>query len=116
MFKGGTRGYIIINKEGCASWSPKKKGHYFVFTKSPLKEAIKFILHNCFFGIGNIIMIQVTGISMGSDPTTFFANLFLAHKKADWVETQRKLGTINVRKINNSFPFVDDLLLIFIQN
>ena len=56
-------------------------------------------------------MIQVTGIPMGSDPAApFFANLFLAHKETDWVKIQRKLGTINVRKINNSFRFIDDLL------
>ena len=36
-------------------------------------------------------MIQVIGISMGSDPAPFFVNLSLAHKKADWVEVQLKL-------------------------
>ena len=55
-------------------------------------------------------MIQVIGIPMGSDPAPFFANLFLAHKEVDWVKAQRKVGTINVRKINNSFRFIDDLL------
>ena len=55
-------------------------------------------------------MIQVIRIPMGSDPAPFFANLFLAHKEADWVKAQCKLGTINVRKINNSFWFIDDLL------
>ena len=95
VFKGGTRDYIIIKKQGCASWSSKRR-HHFVFTKSLLKEAIKFLLHNCFFSIGNITMIQVIGIPMGSDPAPFFANLFLAHKEADWVKAQRKLGTINV--------------------
>ena len=109
VFKGGTRDYIIINKQGCASWSSKKRGHHFVFTKSLLKEAIKLLLHHCFSN-GNITMIQVIGIPMGSDPATFFANLFLAHKEADWVKAQRKLGTISVRKINNSFGFIDDLL------
>ena len=48
VFKGGTRDYILINKQGCASCSSKKRGHHFVFTKSLLKEAIKFLLHNCF--------------------------------------------------------------------
>ena len=55
-------------------------------------------------------MIQVIGMPLGSDPAPFFANLSLAHKEADWVKAQRKLGTINVRKINNSFRFIDDLL------
>ena len=110
MFKGGTRDYIIITKQCCASWSSKKRGHHFVFTKSLLKEAIKFLLHNYCFSIGNIIMIQVIGITMRSDPAPFFANHFLAHKEADWVKAQCKLGRINIRKINNSFHFIDDLL------
>ena len=41
-------------------------------------------------------MIQVIRIPMGSDPAPFFANLFLAHKEADLVKTQCKLGAINV--------------------
>ena len=41
-------------------------------------------------------MIQAIGIPMGSDRASFFVNLFLAHKEADWVNAQRKLGTINV--------------------
>ena len=53
-------------------------------------------------------MIQVIEFPMGSDP--FFADLFLAHKEADWVKAQQKLGTVNVQKINNSFRFIDDLL------
>ena len=110
MFKGGTRDYIVIKKQGCASWPSKKRGHHVVFTKSLLKENIKFLLHNCFSSTGNIIMIQVIGIPMGSDPAPFFGNLFLAHKEVDWVKVQRKLGTINIRKINNSFWFIDDLL------
>ena len=47
---------------------------------------------------------------MESDQAPFFANLFLDHKEADWVKTQRKLGTINVQKINNFFRFIDDFL------
>ena len=108
-FKGGTRDYIIINRQYCTSWSSKKRGHYFGFTKSLLKEVVKFLLHNCFFSIGNIIMIQVMGIPMGSDPAPSFANLFLAHKETDWFKTQRKLGIINFRKINNFFRFINDL-------
>ena len=55
-------------------------------------------------------MIQVIEILMGSDPAPFFAKSFLFHKEADWVKAQGKLGTINVRKFNNTFRFIDDLL------
>ena len=37
VFKAGTRDSTIINKQGCASLSSKKRGHHFVFTKSLLK-------------------------------------------------------------------------------
>ena len=83
VFKGGARDYMIINKQGFASWSSKKRGHHFVFTKSLFKEAIKFLLHNSFFSIGNIKMIHVIGVPIESDPAPFFANLFEAHKEAD---------------------------------
>ena len=76
MFRGGTRDYIVINNQGCASWSSKKIRHNFVFTKSLLKEAIKFLLHNCFLSFGNIILIQVIGIPMGSAPAPFFVTSF----------------------------------------
>ena len=110
VFKGGTRDYIVLNKQGCESCSSKKRRHHFVFTKSLLKEAIQFLLHNCFFSIGNIVMIQVIGIPMESDPAPFLANLFLAHKEGDWVRAQRKLGASILPKIDNSFQVIDDLL------
>ena len=45
----------------------EKRGRHFVFTKSLFKETLKFLLHNCFFSIGNI-MIQVNQIPIGSEP------------------------------------------------
>ena len=36
VFKGSTSDYIVINKQGCASWSSEKRGHHFIFTKSLL--------------------------------------------------------------------------------
>ena len=89
MFKGGTRDYIVINKQGFASLLSKKRGDQFVFTKSSLKEAINFLLDNCFFSMPNIIAIQVIGIPMVSDLATFFENFFLANKEVDRVKAKR---------------------------
>ena len=55
-------------------------------------------------------MIHVIGIPMGSDSAPLFANPFLVHKEGDWVKAHGNFRTINVRKINNSFRFIDDLL------
>ena len=51
VFKRDTRDYIMDNTQDCASWSSKKRGNHFVFTKSLLKKVIKFLLHNCLFSI-----------------------------------------------------------------
>ena len=56
MFKEGTRDYIVINKRSYASWPSKKTEYHFIFTKTLLQEAIKFLLHINFFSIENIIM------------------------------------------------------------
>ena len=76
VFKGGTRDYKVINKQDSASWSSQKRGNHFVFTKSLLIEAIKFLLHNCFYSTGNIIMIQVLGIPRSSEPAPFLQTSF----------------------------------------
>ena len=110
VFKGGTRDVISIDRLGNPSWSTCKKGHTYYFTKSSLKEAITFILRNCYFSFGNISLRQIIGIPMGSDPAPFFANLFLAFYEIRWINDQRKLGVINTRKLNNTFRFIDDLL------
>ena len=111
-FKGGTGNCIVINKQDSASWSSRERGHHFVFTKSFLNEAIKFLLHNCFFSIGNIIMIQVIGIPKRPEAAPFFTNLFLAYiiLALDQIKAHHKIRRINVRKINNSFQFINDLL------
>ena len=42
VFEGSTGDYTVINQQVCASWSSKKRGHHFVFTKLLLQEATKF--------------------------------------------------------------------------
>lgn len=44
-------------------------GNRYSFTS--FKQAIKYILENCFFKVGSEIFWQVTGIPMGSDHAPF---------------------------------------------
>ena len=39
--------------------------------------AVKHLIQNCYFSVGNIVLRQAIGIPMGIDPTPFWANLFL---------------------------------------
>ena len=112
VFKGGTRDYTVINKQGCASWSSKKRGHHFIFNKSSLKEAIKFPLQNFIFSVGNIIMIQLIGIPMGSHPAPFFVILFLAHNEAGL----RHIVSLEQSKFEKSIIPFNNSLIFYIKS
>ena len=49
------------------------------YSPTSLKQAVKYLLENCFFTVGFQIFREVIGIPMGSDSAPFFANLFLFH-------------------------------------
>ena len=46
------------------------------FNKQQIKDAVAYLLLNCYFTIGPKIFCQIIGIPMGSNPAPFFANLF----------------------------------------
>ena len=78
-FKGCNDSKISILRNG-ARWShdpkPNKEGQI-QLSKKEVKDAISYLLDNCYFSIGKNIFRQVVGIPMGSDPAPFMANLFL---------------------------------------
>ena len=47
---------------------------------------------------------------MRSKTAPLFENAFLSHKEPELVKAQRKSGTMNVRKTNNSFWFIDEMI------
>ena len=48
-----------------------------LFFKVDPPYGLKYLLDNCFFTVGNIVMKQDIGIPMGINPAPFWANLFL---------------------------------------
>ena len=48
-----------------------------VFSKVEIKLAIKHLISECYFTVGNCAFIQTVGIPMGIDPAPFWANLYL---------------------------------------
>ena len=111
-FKGGTRESIIVNSTG-AYWvkdNSNMKGNK--YTKSSIKTALKFLLDNCYFTVGNLLFRQVIGIPMGSDPALFFANLFLFYYESEWLQNLKNSQYHRARKFGNVFRFIDDLIAI----
>ena len=71
---------------------------------------MKFLTNNSFFQVGSKIFHQVIGIPMGSDPASFFANLFLYFYESGWLKSIKDTNYGVTRKFGNIFRFTDDLI------
>ena len=78
IFNSSDRVYLSVTKTG-ARWVKKRgrcRGR--VYDKKKVKNIIKYLIESCYFTIGNLFFRQSIGMSMGSDPAPFFANIFLS--------------------------------------
>ena len=110
-FQGGLNKYICVNKFG-AKWRNSYKGYTLWFDKDKLKDAVRFILNNCYFTFGDALFRQIIGIPMGSDPAPFLANLFLYYYESEWLTKIMKTDLERARRFANTFRFIDDLLAL----
>ena len=53
------------------------KDNVICLNKQQIKDAVAYLVFNCYFTVGPKIFCQIVGIPKGSDPAPFFANLFL---------------------------------------
>ena len=113
-FDGGENKFIQINKFG-ARWIREVNNNRICFSKQQMKDAVSYLLSNCYFTVGPKIFCQIIGIPMGSDPAPFFANLFLYYYESRWMNELKKKDLIRVRKLCNIFRFIDDLNAIDIS-
>ena len=73
VFDAGINQHIAISKYGKAYWSKSKPKTSTSFSRYSLKIAVKHLVQNCYFTVGNIVMRQAIGIPMGIDPAPFWA-------------------------------------------
>ena len=59
-----------------ARWVSNIKNSALTFSQVSLKKAVKHLMNNCYFHLGNKISRQINGILMGSDPAPSFAIFF----------------------------------------
>ena len=103
-FDGGIGKYICVNKFS-ASWVTAKptSDKYLVFDKRTFKQAVKYIMNNCFFKFGNKVFQQIIGIPTGSDLAPFMANLFLYYFEDKWMRKTKRKNVFLARKFGNVF-------------
>ena len=110
-FEGGTHELISVSNVR-ARWVSKSSKAGLTFNRNAVKDAIKYLMDNCYFTFGEKLFRQIVGIPMGSDPAPFMANLFLYHYESKWVKSLKKDSLQRARRYNHTFRFIDDLLTI----
>ena len=107
-FDRGESKSITVNNYG-ARWVKNITDNVICLNKQQIKDAVAYLLLNCYFTVGPKIFCQIIGIPMGSDPAPFFANLFLYFYESKWMNELKKNDLIKARKLCNIFRFIDDL-------
>ena len=113
-FQGGSHELISfsLSSKSNARWVANSSRAAIKFSKPMVKEALEYLMNNCFFTFGNKIFRQIIGIPMGSDPAPFMANLFLYHYENIWMKRLKKDDLQKARRFSRTFRFIDDLLTI----
>ena len=69
-FDGGENKYITVNNYG-ACCVKNIKDNEICLDKQQIKNAVTYLLLNCYFAVGTKIFYQIIGIPMASDPAPF---------------------------------------------
>jgi len=108
VFNNKDRKYLSVTSSG-AHWVGSKKSSGTVYDIDDVKNALKFLIDNSYFYVGDQVFRQIIGIAMGLDPAPFFANLFLAYYEIHWIEKLKKEDYGRAKKYINNCRFIDDL-------
>ena len=92
-----------------AFWSPNNSNTN--FSKVDIKLAIKHLIRNCYFTVGNSVFIQTIGIPMGIDPAPFWANLYLYKFEYRFMKSFGS-SDVTARKFHGCSRFIDDLVCL----
>jgi hypothetical protein len=114
VYKGGDKTYIRVMENGTAFWTKNKKksSNGVFFSKAGLKQAVAFLIENCYFTVGNLVFQQSIGIPMGIDPAPFWANLFLYTYEEQYISNTIPLDPAKARHFHSTKRFIDDLIAI----
>ena len=109
VFDFGRNSVIAISKFSNVYWCEKKPKSLVSFSKNSLKTAVKYLIENCYFTVGNIVLRQAIGIPMGIDPAPFWANLFLYQYEQRFMTDLIDKDKVAARHFHSTKRFIDDL-------
>ena len=109
VFDYGRSSVIAISKFGKVYWCEKKPKSSVSFSRNSLKTAVKYLIENCYFTVGKVVMRQAIGIPMGIDPAPFWANLFLYQYEQRYMTDLIERDKVAARHFHSTRRFIDDL-------
>ena len=77
-----------------------------------IKAAVKYLILECHFTVGNTVFTQFIGIPMGIDPVPFWANLHLYSYESDFILKLIKCDKARALRYHSIARFIDDLSAI----
>ena len=107
-FSAGRKKFISVAGKK-SYWTSSSDGS---FSKKDLKTAIRFLITECHFTIGQSTFSQIIGIPMGIDPAPFWANLFLHHFENEYMTKLLRSDVAKARCYHGTYRFIDDLCAI----
>ena len=79
------------------------------FSKKNIKDAVRHLITECHFTIGNFVFSQIIGIPMGIDPAPFWANLFLSYFESNHMDELIRTDIAQAKRYHGTYRFIDDL-------
>ena len=80
-----------------------------LFIKTSLKRTVQFLMENSHFTVGNVLLLQTVGISMGIDPVPFLADLYSYNYESKHIKNLIRTNKFRGRRFHGTFRFIDDL-------
>ena len=105
--KDKSSGNYLTVKGNKVFWTKKKHGSN-SYTKSKIIQMTSHLIEECYFTVGNLLILQSIGIPMGIDPAPFWANLYLHHYEYKFVSTLIKEDKNRAFKFRHCSRFIDD--------
>ena len=104
-FSAGQKKCIHVSGKS-VSWSNEKNNS---LSRQSLKVSVRFLISECHFSLGNLVITQSIGIPMRIDPTPFRANLHLYYYENEFIDLLIHTDKCKASKFHGVFRFIDDL-------
>lgn len=108
MFNNKDRTYLLVTSSG-THWVASKTFSDCLYDTQAVKIALKILIDNSYFCVGDQVFRQKIGISIGVDPAPYLANICLGYYEVHWIKKLKREDYDTAKKYMNNYRFFDFL-------